>query len=162
MWLPTISESSPDPDLRPKTPKKSVQKLRVYQTNRLSPLILIVEEDEDTRLMMKYLLQIWKYRIIETASDVEAVALTESERPDLVLLSSQIQKNNSLTTIERMREVAAHGETEIIFVSAFSEPSLRASVLAAGADDFLVKPINFGHLEEMLKQYLKRGERIST
>ena len=125
-----------------------------FKPVNLHPLVLIVESDEDTRLMMKYLLQMWKYAVIEAADDGDALEMAALQQPDLILLSGRIQSADSFTTIKRIREVSLFDKTEIIYISAYSEPAVRASALAAGADNFLVKPIDFGHLEEMLQNHL--------
>jgi response regulator of citrate/malate metabolism len=44
----------------------------------------------------------------------------------------------------------------IIFITGYSEPSVHASALAASANDFMIKPINFGQLEMTLKKYLRK------
>lgn len=127
---------------------------RFVQPINFHPLVLVVEPDEDTRLMMKYLLQMWKYGVIETADAEEALKMTELQEPDVILVSGRVQEGDSLITIRRMRDLSPFGETEIIYISAYSEPAVRASALAAGANNFLVKPIDFGLLEKMLQKQL--------
>ncbi len=121
----------------------------------LHPLVLIVEDDADTRLMLKYLLEIWNYRVIEANSGEEAIEMAVSQKPDVILMDYKLPKIDGLTTTERMRELLIHEDTKIIFISAHSEEKVRASVLAAGADDYLVKPVNFGELEIALEKHLK-------
>ena len=134
-----------------------------YQSVSTEPLVLIVEADENTRLMMKYLLKMWKYQVIETADIQDALEITNRQRPNFILFSGSAQSGGSLTVIKRMREMLSE-KTEIIFISAFSEPAIRTSALAAGANDFLVKPIDFGRLEKILgttsktKPHFKRLE----
>ena len=134
--------------------------------NDFFPLVLIVEDDDDTRLMLKYLLEIWKYRVIEAVNGEEALRLAESRPPDVVLLDYKLPKIDGLATARLMRQQQSFSETVIIFMTAHAEPFVRASALAAGSDDFLVKPINFGELEITLKKHLqankKRMERLVT
>ena len=130
-------------------------KPRFAQTMNIHPLILIVETDEDTRLMMKYVLQTWCYEVIETANAEEALRITEMPQPDVILISGRVGQSDTLTTIKRTRELSSSGNTEIVHISAYSELVVRASALAVGADDFLVKPINFGELEKIIQRHLK-------
>ncbi len=160
MWLPTICENSAADDFG-KEEKMLVSKQTFYRSLNTDLLILVVEMDEDTRLMMKYLLEMWKHRVIETAEIDEALHLTELRQPDFILFSGSAQTGGSLTTIRRMRELSS-GQTGIIFISAFSETAVRASALAAGADDFLIKPIDFGRLELKLQKHLEKISRLDS
>ncbi len=126
------------------------------RTINFFPRILIVENDEDTRLMMKYLLKLWNYRIIEASDDEDAIQMAEIHRPDLILISDRLQKIDALTTTRRIRQLSEPGDPVIIFITGYSEPSVHASALAAGANDFMIKPIDFGQLEIRLKKYLRK------
>jgi len=121
------------------------------------PLVMIAEADEDTRLMMKYLLKLWNYRVIETANDEKAIQSADLYHPDLILISDRF--SNSPVTIRRMRELSKLDGAVIIFITGSSESSVCASALAAGANDYMVKPIDFGQLEVNLKNYLKKNYR---
>ena len=123
------------------------------------PLVLIVEDDGETRTMMTYLLKLWSYRVIEAVDGEEGLRMAENLHPDIILMDYDLPKINGLITTGRIRELPLHKETPIVFISAFSEPSVRASALAAGADDFLVKPIDFGQLEKSLDRHLKKDYR---
>lgn len=118
------------------------------------PMILIVEDDEDTRIMLRYLLEIWNYRVIEAVSGEAALELLAEQRPDLILMDYKLPKIDGLTTTERIRGLSVYDRTAIIFVSADSHQNVRESALAAGADDYLVKPIDFGQLEISLEKHL--------
>lgn len=154
MQPPTTSEFTPERRFE-EQPTTADGKPRVARTMNLHPLILIVETDEDTRLMMKYLLQTWCCEVIETANVEEALRITEMQQPDVILISGRVGQGDTFTTIKRMRELSSSGKTEIVHISDYSEPVIRASVLAAGADDFLVKPIDFGELERIIQRHLK-------
>ncbi len=133
------------------------------QTSRrvsvLPSLILVVEEDADTRLMLKYLLEIWNYQVVEAGNDDEAFQTAIHYRPDLILMSINAEKTERLTTSRRMREVSTLEQAVIIFVSAYSDEKTRASALASGGDDFLVKPIDFGLLEKTLENHLRKNAK---
>ncbi len=134
----------------------AVANLHFYQPAVLHPLVLIVEADEDTRLMMKYLLQMWGYSVIEAAGAEDAVEMTKAQEPDAILFCGRVQEEPDFAAVRQMRELSPASETAIIFISAFSEPTVRAAALNAGADSFLVKPIDFGQLEKLLEQNLKQ------
>jgi len=148
--------ASPFNTFKEAKPKTVSNVIRSFQgTQILHPLILVVEDDADTRLMLKYLLEIWNYRVIEAVTGEEALDKATSRNPDLILMDYMLPDIDGLTTTERMRELPILAKTPIIFVSAYSEEKVRASVLAAGANDYLIKPINFGELEIALEKHLK-------
>jgi len=130
------------------------------EKNGFFPLVLIVEEDNDTRMMLKYLLEIWKYRVIEAADGEEAMRMAEGSRPNIVLLDYKLPYIDGLNIVRRMRERQLLDETIIIFVTACTDPAARASALAAGSDDFLIKPIDFGKLEISLEKHLRTGRKL--
>jgi DNA-binding response OmpR family regulator len=121
------------------------------------PLILIVEDDNDTRVMMKYLLNLWSYQVIEAVDGEEGLEMAEEFQPDFILMDYSLPKSDGLTTTKQIRELPQLAKTPIIFISAFTELSVRTSALAAGADDFLTKPLDFGELEKALKKHSKNS-----
>lgn len=131
------------------------KKIEFFSKSKKShPLILIVEDDEDTRVMLRYLLEIWNYRVIEAGSGEEVLPMLAEHRPDLILMDYKLPDVDGLTTTERIRAVSLYDRTAIIFVSAVSHENARQSALAAGADAYLVKPIDFGELELALEKHL--------
>ena len=112
---------------------------------------MIVEDDTDTRLMLKYILEIWNYRVIEAVSGEEALEKAEQFQPDIILMDFMLPNINGLTATKRIRELSNQKQAVIIFLSAYTEDKSRAAALAAGADDFLNKPVDFGKLELSLE-----------
>jgi DNA-binding response OmpR family regulator len=108
---------------------------------------------------MKYLLNLWSYQVIEAVDGDEGLEMAEDFQPDFILMDYSLPKSDGLTTTKQIRELPQLAKTPIIFISAFTELSVRASALSAGADEFLTKPIDFGELEEALGKHLKNSYR---
>ena len=150
----------PSPLFSSREVKSVSKKIQVSpRTKDFPPLILVVEDNEDTRLMLKYLLEIWNYQVIEANTGEEALQVAAREKPDVILMDYRLPRIDGITATSRIREQPSLKDTVIIFVSASSEPSVRASAVAAGGDDFLIKPINFGALEISLEKHLKRRNK---
>jgi two-component system alkaline phosphatase synthesis response regulator PhoP len=130
------------------------------RTSVLPSRILIVEEDADTRLMLKYLLEIWNYQVIEAKNDDEAFQMAIHYCPDLILISINTGETNGFATSQRMREISTLEQAVIIFVSASSDEKTRASALASGGNDYIVKPIDFGVLEKTLESHLTANAKL--
>lgn len=135
------------------TMSRSLQTSR--RTSVIPSLILVVEADADTRMMLKYLLEIWNYQVIEAKTGDEAFQMAIHYRPDLILMSINAGETDRLATSRRMREVSTLERAIIIFVSTYSDEKTRASALASGGNDYMVKPIDFGVLEKTLENHLR-------
>lgn len=117
------------------------------------PLVLVVDDHEDTRFMLTTLLGRYGYDVVEAADGVEALRLIESKRPDVVLMDGSLPRLDGLTTTRRIRESSTFGSIPIILISGHIEPSYRMTAFAVGCDDFLIKPIDFARLEDALKKF---------
>ena len=126
------------------------------QTENLKPLVLIVENDADSREMLKTLLEIWGYRTAECADGEESIEAAISKCPNLILMDVSLSKMDGLTTVRRMREIDTLRGVPIVFVSGHAQPEFRAFALTAGGDDFLVKPVDFSQLEIILKKFINK------
>ncbi|HEX8637896.1 MAG TPA: response regulator [Pyrinomonadaceae bacterium] len=130
------------------------------QTSDLPPTVLIVEDDEDNRLMLKIMLEMWKYRVIEAENGEEAVDSARANCPDLILMDLKMQLLSGLEATRQIRGSAEIGGVPIIFVSGCAEAGFRRAALDAGGNEYLVKPIMFEHLENVLAEYI--GNRHAT
>lgn len=119
----------------------------------LMPLILIVEDDRDNRQMLKYLLEMWTYRVIEAADGLEAVSIAEKTRPDLVLMDVKLPKLDGFETTRRFRQSESLNRIPIIFTSGCAEEINRRTAADAGADGYLIKPLDFALLENTVEKY---------
>jgi CheY-like chemotaxis protein len=135
---------------------------RVYQMieqpDNLKPLVLIVENDRDSREMLKTLLEIWGYRTAESEDGEESIEIALSDCPNLILMDVSLSKTDGLTTMRRMRELDTLREVPIVFISGHAQPEFRNFALTVGGDDFLVKPVDFNQLEIVLERFIKKNE----
>lgn len=124
------------------------------------PVILIVEDDEDSRLMLKTLLEMWSYRVFEAADGIEAISIAEQTRPDLILMDAKLPNLDGFETTRRIRQSATINDVPIIFLSACAEAVYRGRASDAGANEYLVKPLIFEQLEISLEKYLCQPQKI--
>ncbi len=155
MFLTNDPDSSSPLNFHREVPNVKTDTKFSRRVSNVSPLVLVVEDDDDTSLMLKYLSEIWKYRVISADTDEQAMQLAESFQPDVVLLDYKLPNIDGPAMTRRMRELPSLAETVIISISTYSEPSVRASALAAGSNEFLFKPIDFGKLEISLEKHLQ-------
>ncbi len=123
------------------------------QTKNVKPLVLIVENHEDSRFMLKTLLEIWGYRTAESEDGDKSIEMAISQCPNLILMDVSIAKTDGLTTMRRMREIDALRSVPIVFISGHAQPEFRTFALTLG-DAFLVKPVDFNQLEIILNKFI--------
>lgn len=127
------------------------------------PLLLLVEDHEDTRDLYRFALERRGYRIIEANDGEDAVRLADTLRPDLILMDSILPRVDGVMAAVRIRKNAALYDVPIIFVSGQAETHRQVEALAAGGDEYLIKPVNLNDLEIAIeRQLLKRSSVIDA
>jgi two-component system, NtrC family, response regulator HydG len=126
----------------------------VGKLQNTAPLVLVLGKDADTRLLYKSFLKMWNYRIAEAGGIEELLTIIEYLQPELILMDCTLSFEDNLETICRIRSNTFLRETPLILISGYSQPKIRALALKGGADDFLVKPLNFDALRINLQQYI--------
>ena len=119
----------------------------------------IMVVDDDTAVIKAYSLLIknhFEEVVVETASDgYEALIKTGSFKPDLLILDIRMPKIDGLEVCRRLREDTTTGQgIKIIAVTAHSEAYDRDTVIAAGADEYLIKPIDSKTLLENIEKLI--------
>jgi CheY-like chemotaxis protein len=101
--------------------------------------VLVVDDHGDTRRPMVRLLQLEGYKAIGASTALEALAATNHENPDLILLDVMIPPMDGLTFLMRLREDAKGREVPVIVVSGLSDPQTVARAKELGVKEHLVK-----------------------
>ncbi len=120
------------------------------------PIILIVDDDEDNRSMLKLLLEIWKYRVIEAANGLEAITIAENTRPDLILMDVKLPLLDGFSATVELRHSEKIENVPVIFLSACAEAIYKQKASDAGGNEYLTKPLDFEELEKTLGKYIHR------
>lgn len=116
--------------------------------------VLLVEDTEDNRFMMRRLLEMAGYGVVEATNGEEAVRLAESERPALILMDLSLPVIDGLAATRAIRKLDGLSKTPIVAVSAHDTSDFQAEALAAGCDSYITKPIDFSHLEVLIARLL--------
>lgn len=121
---------------------------------REKKLFLLVEDFEDSRFMMRRLLELAGYTVVEASDGERAVELAVQERPALILMDLSLPKLDGLAATRQIREHRELSRTPIVAISAHDSPETRTEALDAGCDDYVTKPIDFDQLGELVKRFL--------
>ncbi|HEX2172327.1 MAG TPA: response regulator transcription factor [Dehalococcoidia bacterium] len=119
------------------------------------PNILIVDDDPKLTEMLRRTLSYEGYRVATAAHGLEALAKSQTERADLVVLDWLMP---SLDGVEVARRLRAAGNTPILMLTAKDAVEDRVEGLDAGADDYLVKPFAPAELLARIRALLRRSD----
>lgn len=117
-------------------------------------LILVVDDDAPILRLVRAKLQADGYRVLTAMNGQEAVDLTVSEQPDLVVLDVMMPVMDGLTAMQHIREVS---KVPIILLTARSSATEKIRGLDSGADDYLTKPFNPDELSSRVAAVLRRS-----
>jgi len=121
------------------------------------PTILLVEDTEDNRQMMRKLLEMSGYRVVEATNGEEAVKVTKEKRPRLILMDLSLPIIDGLAATRLIRTLPNGRHLPIIAVSAHDTADFHAEALAAGCDAYITKPIDYPELEELVEQLMSKS-----
>lgn len=119
-----------------------------------SPTVLIVEDHEDTRDLLRYVLERTGRTVLEAVDGDEAVRLAAQFQPQLILMDAGLPGCDGLSATKRIRELAAMRDVPIVFLSGHVQPELRAAALEIGGNEYLSKPVSLDDLELVVSKYL--------
>jgi two-component system, OmpR family, response regulator MprA len=134
------------------------------RAGRRVPTIVLADDSIFQRMMTRALLESEGYQVMEAADGREVVELVKLIHPDLVVMDVAMPSMDGVTATRRIRAGAAPtAKVPIVFLSALSASGDRDTALAAGGDDYLVKPINDRELLTVVRRYARApGDRTPS
>jgi len=124
--------------------------------------VLLVEDTEDNRFMMRRLLEMSGYRVVEARNGEEAVRTAEAQEPQLILMDLSLPLIDGLAATRLIRKLPACRQTPIIAVSAHDTADFHSEALEAGCDHYVTKPIDFSELEELISELLRNRAKLDS
>jgi two-component system KDP operon response regulator KdpE len=118
--------------------------------------ILVVEDEPGIRQVVRVLLEVENYRVVEAATAERAGIEARSHKPDLLIVDLGLPDGDGLEVIRRVREWSP---VPVIVLSARTLESQKIAALDAGADDYVTKPFSAGELLARVRAGLRRGVR---
>ncbi|MBV4415457.1 response regulator [Clostridium tyrobutyricum] len=118
------------------------------------PYILIVEDDRPIRNFIAAAVSSQGYKYIETDKGNEAISLSMSNNPDLIILDLGLPDIDGIEVISKVREFS---DVPIIIVSARANERQKVEALDKGADDYLIKPFGIGELLARIRVSLRHS-----
>ena len=122
--------------------------------NENARTILLVEDYQETRAMLRIWLERRGYRLVEAADGQEAVDLAPLAHPDLILMDLRLPELNGIAATRRLRQDATLQDVPVVALSALDPAMFREAALSVGCVEYLTKPIDLDKLEDVLTRLL--------
>ena len=120
----------------------------------MSKRILVVEDQPDSRQIIRDMLAGTDYEITEAENGEEALKAIEKQRPDLILMDIQLPIMDGYTATNQIKANPALRSIPIIAVTSYALASEEKKARAAGCDDYVTKPFSPKQLLAKIRQYL--------
>jgi len=118
--------------------------------------ILVIEDNEQNLYLVRFMLEKHGFTIREARDGRQGISLASELRPDLILLDIQLPMLDGYAVAAGLRKDPALRDTPIIAVTSFAMPGDREKVLAAGATDYIEKPIDPNTFVDQICKHLSK------
>jgi signal transduction histidine kinase/ActR/RegA family two-component response regulator len=145
------SASSPELETENRTESISLQ------TRRSSSILLVEDNPASASTIVNYL-EAKGYRLILAENGEKAIALAQSEKPDLILMDIQMPGMDGLEAIKQIRLNANLAQIPIIALTALAMPGDRDRCLEAGANEYVSKPVRLKQLTSLMQDLLNSSQ----
>jgi len=113
--------------------------------------VLIVEDNPRTAKAISDMVELIGWEVFVAHSPRVAMQQLQTRTPALILLDFNIPGVDGLEVCKFIRRDPTAGHVPVVFISAESDPAIMAEAKKAGANDYLVKPVDIEDLERILK-----------
>ncbi len=117
--------------------------------------ILIIEDNQDSRILITDLLQSLAYTVLVAEDGVQGLTMAQAEMPDLILMDLSLPKMDGWALARQLKQDAELAHIPIIALTAHAMVGDREEALRVGCDDYVSKPIDMRELTSKLKHYLR-------
>ena len=121
----------------------------------MSKRVLVIEDHEENRRILRYLLASASFEMIEAVTGEEGVAAAERERPDLILMDIQLPEVSGLEVTKWIKEDDNLKSIPIIAVTAFAMKGDEEKIREGGCEAYIAKPISVVQFLETVDRFLQ-------
>jgi two-component system cell cycle response regulator DivK len=129
-------------------------KTLTHYENKNCKRILIVEDHQLSLVLLKQLLGVHGYEILETPQGLEAIDIARDEQPDLILMDIGLPDISGLEVTRLLKQDDQTKTIPIIAVTALATPEQEKKGLESGCDAYITKPISLDNLLRTIESFL--------
>lgn len=134
---------------------EGVRRLMSAGAAQQGPKVLVVDDLDDGRRMLRLMLESRGFRVTEAANGEEAVEAVQRECPDLILMDLNMPRMDGLTAARRIRECRELcRDVPMVAVTAYHTYGMKEAAEEAGCDAYVAKPIDEAQLLRVLRRLL--------
>lgn len=122
--------------------------------NAPRPTILVVDDFDDTRWLLRTWLERRGFRVIEAENGREAITEAQAGAPDLIIMDLEMPEMDGLAATRQIRELANLAGVPIVAVSAYGAEQFRGPALQAGCNEYVSTPFDPIELERLIRSYV--------
>lgn len=137
---------------------KQDQQQNYINTAESDATLLVVDDDRSMRVTMRAVLERDGYDIEECSNGSQALKRCEDEMPDLVLMDAMMPGIDGFTACKELRSLPGGKHVPVLVVTALDDESSIDRAFAAGANDFIPKPVNFAVLRQRISRLLDASQ----
>jgi CheY-like chemotaxis protein len=134
----------------------------VYFSVRFMPSIVVMEDEDGTRMLLVSLLKKQGYQVMAAENGAEGLELVLEHRPDLVISDVQMPEINGLQMVAMVRKHPVVGTTPIILLTSLQERAIMRAGMNTGADDFITKPFKPAEVYEAVAAQLNKRQVLTS
>jgi two-component system cell cycle response regulator DivK len=120
----------------------------------MSQKILYIEDNADNRMLVRRVLEVEGYEVVEAEDGKEGIRLAQSIQPDLILLDINLPDIDGYEVTRRLRDIPHIAKIPILAMTANVMRGDREKTLEAGCDHYIQKPIDIDLLPRQIAEYL--------
>jgi two-component system, cell cycle response regulator DivK len=117
-------------------------------------LILLVEDNDNNRMLVRDVLQATGYRVVEAENAEDGLRMATEQRPALILMDIQLPGMNGIEALKRLRADPATRAIPVVAVTASAMTQDRSQIMAAGFDGYQSKPISVKGFLQTIREIL--------
>lgn len=120
----------------------------------LYPSVLVAEDSQDTRAMLKRAFELKGYRVFEAEDGLEALDMARRHRPSLIVIDLNMPVLDGLEAIKNYRETEGPGEeVPIVVITAYDVPGMEEAAIENGCNRYLRKPLDLNELDRAVRSF---------
>jgi diguanylate cyclase (GGDEF)-like protein len=120
-----------------------------------TPQVLVVDDDRSTRSTLRYTLQRDGFRVEEAADGAQALALLKRFQPDVILMDAVMPVMDGFAACARLQELPGGSAIPVLMITALQDNSSVERAFAAGASDYIPKPIHYAVLSQRVRRIIE-------
>ena len=118
--------------------------------------VLYIEDNPDNRLLVRRILSVHGYRLLEAEHASKALEILQHELPDLILMDIQMPEMDGYTLTAKIRRIPTLTAIPVIALTANVMKGDRERTLEAGCDGYIQKPVDVDSFPDQIAKYIKR------